>query len=199
MSYQQNDQNKKQKTRDIIADSFPVDKFDSFVNDVKNSICKNTPNRIGWDEYFMELAFLVRRRSPDAQTQHGAVIVDKNKRVISSGYNGFPSGGPDHLIPNLRPDKYDFIIHAEMNAILSAKQDLADCTIYVTGVPCKSCFLHIVGSGIRDIVFGDIPYHENEKDLIPKAYLYSLYDINLWKYDNDSGEKIKFSYTEGVA
>jgi dCMP deaminase len=147
----------------------------------------------------MELAFLVKKRSPDAQTQHGAVIVDSNNKIVSSGYNGFPPGGPDHLIPNLRPRKYDYIIHAEMNAILSARQDLSNCTIYVTGIPCKTCFLHILGAGIHNIVCGDIEYQESEKDLITKAYLYSLYDIDLWVYDKDSGKKTKFSYSDGVA
>tara|TARA_Y100000034_G_scaffold128891_1_gene184347 strand:+ start:616 stop:1062 length:447 start_codon:yes stop_codon:yes gene_type:complete len=142
----------------------------------------------------MELAFLVRKRSPDAQTQHGAVIVDENNRLISTGYNGFPPGGPDHLIPNIRPHKYDFIIHAEMNAILSSKQDLSRCTIYVTGVPCKSCLLHIFGSGIKNIIFGDISYEEEEKDLLFKAYLYSLYDIDLWRYDASRGKKIPFFF-----
>lgn len=191
-------QQRSQKERQEKKDTINCNSFQDFVKSIGKKYNSKNPDRIGWDEYFMELAYLVKRRSPDSQTQHGAVIVDSNNRVISTGYNGFPSGGPDHLLPNERPYKYDFIIHAEMNAILSSKQDLLNCTMYVTGIPCKSCILHILGSGIKDIVFGDISYRENKKDLFFKAYLYSLYDMHLWKYDKESGGKSRFSFDETV-
>ena len=90
------------------------------------------------------------------------------------------------------------IIHAEMNAILSAKQDLSGCVMYVTGMPCKSCFLHILGSGIGGVVFGDISYKECESDQIIKAHLYSLYNLELWLYDKNKGQKTKFWFHEDL-
>ncbi len=195
MRYQQRNQSEKQESRNTTSSSFSIDSFNDFVKKItEEKEHKENPNRIGWDTYFMELAFLVRKRSPDTQTQHGAVIVDEGNRLISTGYNGFPPGGPDHLIPNTRPFKYDFMIHAEVNSILSSKQDLSKCRIYVTGMPCCSCFLHILGSGIKDIIFGDISYQESEKDLFSKAYLYSLYDMHLWKYDKNNGKKNPFFF-----
>jgi len=197
MSYQQRKQNDQERKKGITSPGFSMEAYNNFTSGLIGRHEEN-PNRIDWDEYFMELAFLVRKRSPDAQTQHGAVIVDQNNRIVSTGYNGFPSGGPDNLIPNLRPEKYDFIIHAEMNSILAAKQDLSGCTIYVTGTPCKSCFLHILGSGISSVVFGDISYEEYENDQMIKAHLYSLYDIELWFYDKNNGQKNRFLFHEGL-
>jgi dCMP deaminase len=198
MSYRQRNQKEKQENQDTTNSSFSIEKFNDFINTIKKEHSQENPNRIGWDMYFMELAFLVRKRSPDAQTQHGAVIVDKKNRLISTGYNGFPSGGPDHLIPNVRPHKYDFMIHAEMNAILSSNQDLYNCKMYVTGMPCRSCFLHILGSGIKNVVFGDVSYKESERDLLSKAYLYSLYDMHLWRYDSGSGKKMSFFFHQDL-
>jgi dCMP deaminase len=98
--------------------------------------------RISWDEYFMSLAFLVAHRSPDSQTQHGAVIVDAANKIIATGYNGFLPGAEDICMPNLRPLKYQHIMHAEVNAILSAAQNLHNCKIYITGLPCNDCLAH---------------------------------------------------------
>jgi dCMP deaminase len=111
--------------------------------------------RVSWDEYFMSLAFLVCMRSPDAQTQHGAVIVDKGNRIVATGYNGFLPGAIDNAMPNTRPKKYQHIMHAEANAILSAAQDLSECIIYITGLPCNECLKMIAKSGIKKIVVGD--------------------------------------------
>lgn len=105
-----------------------------------------------WDQYFIQMAFLVSRRSKDAQTQHGCVITDQNCRVIGVGYNSFPKGMPDDLLPNIRPAKYDWMVHSERNA-------LANCIIrpdngiaYVTGQPCNDCAIAMYQEGIRKFV-----------------------------------------------
>ena len=54
---------------------------------------------LSWDEYFMSLALLSSQRSKDPATQVGAVIVNKNKRIIGIGYNGFPHGCSDDDLP----------------------------------------------------------------------------------------------------
>ncbi|MFN7337838.1 MAG: cell division protein DedD, partial [bacterium] len=46
------------------------------------------PTRPSWDEYFLSIAEMVSRRSPDPNTKHGCVIVDSGKRILSTGYNG---------------------------------------------------------------------------------------------------------------
>ena len=114
----------------------------------------NSWQRPTWDEYFLALAEQVSRRSPDPHTKHGCVLVDADHRVISTGYNGPVSGLPNDLVPLERPDKYDWFIHAEDNAVIFARCDLRGATAYVTGTPCAACFRRLLQVGIRRIVQG---------------------------------------------
>lgn len=114
-----------------------------------------------WDSRFLELARLVSTWSKDPSTQVGAVIT-RNKFVISLGFNGHPKGVADRAdrLEN-REVKYRTIIHAEMNAILTAKQDLEGCTIYVWPfMPCSQCGAAIVQSGIKRVV---APQSDNDR------------------------------------
>lgn len=108
-----------------------------------------------WDEYFMTIAEDVSLRSPDPHTKHGCVLVDTNNRIVSTGYNG-PIKGLDHALVELkRPHKYNWMIHAEDNAVLFAKCNLEGCTAYITGHPCADCFRRLVQAGIRRVCYGD--------------------------------------------
>lgn len=147
--------------------------------------------RISWDEYFFNLSYLVSERSPDAQTKHGAVIVDEERRIISTGYNGFPSGGPDEIFPNIRPKKYPYIVHAEMNALISARCDLKNHHVYITGFPCKSCLLHLVASGIRKIFCGTRKHQEDQESLDVKAVICSLYGVEVYVHSSEDMGKIE--------
>ena len=115
-----------------------------------------------WEEYFMELAKLTAKRSKDPVTQVGAVIINKNKRVIGLGYNGFidiPDN--DKLFPwtknsnNYEEIKYSYVIHAEANAILNSTSSIKDSTLYVTLFPCRECAKLIIQSGIKKIIYLD--------------------------------------------
>ena len=108
--------------------------------------------RPSWDHYFLDLAEQVSRRSPDRHTKHGCVLVDQDHRVISTGYNGPVSGVPNELVPLDRPDKYNWFIHAEDNAVAFARCDLRGATAYVTGPPCAACFRRLLQVGVRRIV-----------------------------------------------
>lgn len=112
-------------------------------------------DRPSWDAYFLALAEQVSRRSPDVSTKHGCVLVDRDMRVISTGYNGPVSGLPNDMVPLERPAKYDWMIHAEDNAVAFARCDLKGATAYVTGTPCAACFRRLLQCGIRRIVQGD--------------------------------------------
>lgn len=116
--------------------------------------------RPDWDTYFLQIADVISRRSPDPSTKHGCVLVDVNNRIISTGYNG-PVQGIDHsLIPfDKRPDKYDWMIHAEDNAVAFAKCDLIDTTAYITGPPCAPCFRRLLQAGVIRIVHSGRGYH----------------------------------------
>ncbi|HEY2861647.1 MAG TPA: dCMP deaminase family protein [Terracidiphilus sp.] len=106
-----------------------------------------------WDARFLEMAALVATWSKDPSTKVGAVIT-RGKFVVSLGFNGHPAG-IDDSVGRLhdREQKYRTIIHAEMNAILSAHQPLEGCTLYVVPfMPCSNCGAVIVQSGIKRVI-----------------------------------------------
>lgn len=102
----------------------------------------------------MRIADVVSTRSPDPDTKHGAVIADQHHRILGVGYNGFPRGGPDHEYPTTRPDKYPYMVHAELNAILNCHARPEGATLYVTGRPCPECMKAIIQAGIDGVVYG---------------------------------------------
>ena len=112
---------------------------------------------ISWDEYFMGVALLAAMRSKDPNTQVGCCIVDAEKRILSTGYNGFPTGCSDDDFPWERAGeetKYPFVVHAELNAILNAHgKNLVGSRLYVALFPCNECAKAIIQSGIREIVY----------------------------------------------
>jgi len=83
----------------------------------------------------------------------GAQIVSKDNEPLGWGYNGPPKILNDDEINWDRPEKYDWIHHAEYNAIRYSKGDLEGATIYVIGCPCKKCMLDIIGEGIKRVVW----------------------------------------------
>lgn len=111
-------------------------------------------NPLSWEEYFMILALVASLKSKDSNTQVGAVIVDnKTRKVISAGYNGFPRYLDDDKIPQTRPEKYLYVVHAELNAILHAERELHGCTMYVSVYPCSECMKAVIQTGIKTVVY----------------------------------------------
>lgn len=109
--------------------------------------------RYRWDRRFLEFARTVASWSKDPSTKVGAVIVRPDKTVVSTGYNGFPKQLPDdESIYADREQKYARVIHAEMNAILFAREQLKGYTIYCSAAPCERCTAHIIQTGINRIV-----------------------------------------------
>jgi len=114
---------------------------------------------ISWDEYFMGVALLAAERSKDPNTQVGACIVDDQNRILSTGYNGFPHGCSDDEFPwnrdeSLGETKYQFVVHAELNAILNARgKSLADSRLYVGLFPCNECAKAIIQAGVSEVVY----------------------------------------------
>jgi dCMP deaminase len=106
-----------------------------------------------WDARFLEMAILVSKWSKDPSTKVGAVIT-RGKFVVSLGFNGHPAGVADSAERlEIRENKYRTIIHAEINAILSAGKPLQGCTLYVWPfMPCSQCASIIIQSGIRRVV-----------------------------------------------
>lgn len=115
---------------------------------------------ISWDEFFMGAAMLCAERSKDPNTQVGACIVNDENRILSVGYNGFPSGCDDDIFPWDRSgnDPYDtkylYVCHAELNAILNCRgRSLAGSRIYVALFPCNECAKAIIQSGIKEVIY----------------------------------------------
>lgn len=104
-----------------------------------------------WDTRFIDLAKLVASWSKDPSTQVGAVIVDKDKRIVSTGFNGFPQGVDDEATD--RDIKLLRTIHAEENALLFARRDVTGMTVYVTRPPCARCAAKLIQSGVSRVVY----------------------------------------------
>lgn len=108
-----------------------------------------------WDRRFLDLAHHIAGWSKDPSTKVGAVIVRPDYTIASQGYNGFPRGVDDSLaIYEDRPLKLLRTVHAELNAILSAREPLHGCTVYVTPLcPCANCAAAIIQAGITRVVY----------------------------------------------
>lgn len=127
--------------------------------------------RVSWDEYFMEIAEIVKTRSTCLRRQVGAVIVKEN-RIITTGYNGAPSGlrhctemgicERQRLhIPSGERHELCRALHAEQNAIIQAAKigvSTEGATIYITLQPCAICAKMLINAGITRIVHrGEYP------------------------------------------
>ena len=107
-----------------------------------------------WDKRFCELAEFVAKWSKDPNAQVGAVIYSKRGGDICVGYNGFPMGVEDSAERLQDTDlKLEFVVHAEVNAIVAAGPRAAGATLFVWGKPiCARCAGPIIQAGIKRIV-----------------------------------------------
>ncbi|PJA48103.1 MAG: cytidine deaminase [candidate division SR1 bacterium CG_4_9_14_3_um_filter_40_9] len=115
----------------------------------------------------MSVALLSAQRSKDPSTQVGACIVDPDKKIVGIGYNGFPIGCSDEILPRAREGsfletKYAYVCHGELNAIVNSTKNLKGCTLYVAMFPCNECAKLIIQSGIKKIVYLVDKYAETD-------------------------------------
>ena len=118
-----------------------------------------------WNKRFIDVAKLVASWSKDRNRKVGCVIVDKDNRIISTGYNGFPSGINDDVDSRQeRPAKYLFTEHAERNSIYSAVNhgiSTKGCTMVLEWYPCADCARAIIQSGIKKVVCGEPDFNDD--------------------------------------
>jgi dCMP deaminase len=130
--------------------------------------------RPDWDTYFLQIAKEVSSRGTCLRRRYGAVLVDKDHQIVSTGYCGAPSGRKDclqrqkcwrseHNIPSgMNYDKCRSV-HAEMNALLQAGDRAKGCTLYLYGQdattgepvsikPCSLCAKIIVNRKVEAVV-----------------------------------------------
>ena len=151
---------------------------------------------ISWDEYFMSVALLASMRSKDPNTQVGACIVGEDKRIISTGYNGFPCGCSDDEFPWDREGeetKYPYVVHAELNAILNAGgRNISGSKLYVALFPCNECAKAIIQAGIKTVVYLSDKYDGTPSVLASKRMLRAA-GVELVKFEPETDKiEIKF-------
>ena len=151
---------------------------------------------ITWDEYFMGVAVLSSKRSKDPNTQVGACIVSQDNKILSMGYNGFPSGCSDDEFPWRREGepldtKYLYVTHSELNAILNYRGgSLEGAKLYVTLFPCNECAKAIIQSGIKTIVYASDKYGETPGTVASKR-MFQAAGVKCYPYKT-TGRKIEF-------
>jgi dCMP deaminase len=126
--------------------------------------------RPSYDDYFMEMAYVVSKRSTCTRRKVGAILV-KDKHILSTGYNGAPKGlkhcselgciREDMNIPSGHRHELCRGLHAEQNAIIQAAVfgvSIKDSVLYCTNTPCVVCVKMLINAGVKEIVYsGDYP------------------------------------------
>lgn len=123
-----------------------------------------------WDVRGLEIAFTVAKWSKDPSTQVGACIMRPDNTIASFGFNGFPRGIKDDDRLNNREQKYELVVHAELNAILTAREPLNDYTLYCSLMTCCRCAVHVLQTGIARVV-APVPDNERWRESIENALL----------------------------
>lgn len=146
------------------------------------------------DAYFMGMTHLVKTRGTCPRRQVGAVVV-KDKRVLTTGYNGAPRGFPHpcetgcirdelHIPSGMMADVCP-CLHAEQNAIIQAATtgvSIDGADIYCTTQPCTQCSRMIANSGIRRVIF-----QEEYADPLSIGLLTTA-GVELWQWDAEASE-----------
>jgi len=118
------------------------------------------------NQNYMDIATVIAQRSHDAETKVGAVLVNNSSgAIIATGFNGFVRGADDSQLPNTRPQKYEYIVHAEQNLICnSAKHGISmnNCSLICTLSPCKLCMRMLLNCGITKVIAKDLYKDFNE-------------------------------------
>ena len=150
---------------------------------------KNVPSKAN---VYMAMAKLISKRSKDPNTQVGAVIVSKDDRILSAGYNGFPNGCSDDEFPWARSakreydTKYPYVVHAELNAILNFRGDnkaFEGSTLYVTLFPCHECAKAIIQSGIKTVIYDSDKYNGTPGNTAAKR-MFDAAGVTYVKYEH---------------
>jgi len=138
-------------------------------------------NRPDWDNYFMEIARIVSKRSTCIRRHVGAVIV-KDKRILSTGYNGAPKALKHCMDSGCLREKMNIAsgerhelcrgLHAEQNAIIQAALhgvSINGAEIYSTHLPCSICMKMIINAGITKVTYLDGYPDELSVELIKES------------------------------
>ncbi|MCR5785487.1 MAG: dCMP deaminase family protein [Eubacterium sp.] len=141
----------------------------------------------------MGVAHLAGMRSKDPNSQVGCCIVSEDNKILSIGYNGFPKGCSDDEFPWAREgdpleNKYLYVTHSELNAILNYKGGSLDgAKLYVSLFPCNECAKAIIQSGIKTIIYDSDKYHD-EPSTIASRRMLDASGVRYYKYEKSNRE-----------
>ncbi|KAL4445278.1 hypothetical protein ABPG74_022091 [Tetrahymena malaccensis] len=177
VNYGLNIQNITQHFKVTITNEGSIEDLDNYITKNEKKILREyKPN---WDEYFMRLAVEIKKRSNCSKRSVGAILISKEKRILSTGYNGTPLhmkdcfyGGCERCNKNTAQGQgldQCWCIHAEENCLLdigvrTCKQ--FEATLYTTLFPCKMCAKVIIQSGITRLVYMEDFDNNKSKDII---------------------------------
>lgn len=147
----------------------------------KLEMVKSVDQRPSWDRYFMDIAYMVARRSTCLRRQTGAVIV-LDKRILTTGYNGTPHG-LKHCsdigclrermgIPSGKQHELCRGLHAEQNAIVQAALygvSISGGTIYTTHEPCSLCAKMIANGRLVKVIYAEEYPDELARSILEEA------------------------------
>ena len=118
------------------------------------------------NQNYMDMAEVIAERSHDAETKVGAVLINNaSGAILATGYNGFVRGANDSILPTARPDKYEYILHAEQNLIANSARhgiSMANCSLVCTLSPCKLCMRMLLNCGVTKVIAKDLYKDFNE-------------------------------------
>ena len=133
--------------------------------------------RATWDDWGLAIARAVASRADCSRRQVGAAVITPDHRIVSTGYNGAPSGQPGCLTAGACPraqsdvqpgSSYDtgagacIALHAEQNALLRASwSDMRHAVLYVTDEPCDGCWRMIYGTPMVRVVTPEWDHHKD--------------------------------------
>ncbi|HSQ85759.1 MAG TPA: cytidine/deoxycytidylate deaminase family protein [Desulfobacterales bacterium] len=151
-------------------------------------------DRPSWEAYFMDISFLVARRSTCLRRSVGAIVV-KDKRILSTGYNGAPTGIKHCLEAGCLREELNIAsgknhelcrgIHAEQNAIIQAAYhgvSIKGASLFCTNLPCSICAKMIINAGICRICYASGYADSMSKEMLKEA------GVEIVKIDTDSSE-----------
>lgn len=135
------------------------------------------------NQNIMDAATVIAQRSHDAETKVGAILVNNaSGAIVATGYNGFVRGAPDSVLPTTRPNKYEYILHAEQNLIANCARhgiSMDNCSLVCTLSPCKLCMRMLLNCGITKVIAKDL--YKDFKEIL------EMQDIKVEAKQEDDG------------
>lgn len=109
-----------------------------------------------WDRRFLDVAKVIASWSKDPSKKVGCVVVNQERHIVATGFNGFPRDIADDERLDTKEEKYPIIVHAEENCVAQAARigvSLRGCIAYTTFTPCSRCARFLIQSGIEECVW----------------------------------------------